>query len=83
MHYSKLPDGMTITRFTLTEPGELIIHVSGTAGNLHSNDQQERAGAAAFSYDVPLGRISDMGAVFYPAGGTSVMCGITPGADAP
>ena len=40
-------------------------------------------GAPAFSYDVPLGRISDMGAVFYPAGGASVMCGITPGADAP
>jgi hypothetical protein len=83
MHYSQLPDGMTITRFTLTEPGELITHVSDMAGKLHRNDQQESAGAAAFSYDVPLSQISDMGAIFYPDGGASVMCGITPGANAP
>lgn len=83
MHYSQLPDGMTITRFTLTEPGELVTHISDTAGHVHSNDQQESAGAAAFTYDVPLGQISDMGAVFYPNDGQSVTCGITPGAAAP
>lgn len=83
MHYSQTLDGNTITRFTLTEPGELITHVSGPDGAIHRNDQQETAGTIAFTYPVPLSQIGDMGAVFYPSSGASVVCGIAPGANAP
>lgn len=82
MHYSQTSDGRTITRFTITQPGELITHVSGPDG-LHRNDEQVTANYWAYAYDVPLNQVTDMGAVLYLADGTTAACAISPGATAP
>ncbi|HEV2640139.1 MAG TPA: hypothetical protein VGX23_33705 [Actinocrinis sp.] len=85
MHYSQNSSGMTITRFTLAGPGELITHVTGPAPDyvIHRNDNQVQAGNVAYSYDVPLSEVQDMGAVMAFSDGSSASCSIGPGATAP
>lgn len=76
MTYAASPSGGTLTVVTVTKPGEIITHVSDQSGNLHRNDTQITQGPNAFSYDVPLSQVGDMGAVFTPAGGSSESCTI-------
>jgi pyruvate/2-oxoglutarate dehydrogenase complex dihydrolipoamide acyltransferase (E2) component len=82
MHYSQTADGRTVTRFTITKPGELITHVSGPAG-LQRHDEQVTANTWAYTYDTTLAQITDMGAVLHLPGGSQVACGISAGAMAP
>lgn len=78
MTYAPSPAGGTLTVITVTVPGEIRTHVSDGAGNLHTNDTHITQGPNAFTYDVPLSQVDDMGAVFYPDGGASQSCTIEP-----
>ena len=78
MTYGPSKTGGTVTVVTVDEPGEIITHVSDSQGNIHRNDTQITQGPNAFTYNVPLAQVGDMGAVFYPSGGSSESCTIAP-----
>jgi hypothetical protein len=78
MTYGPSTSGGTLTVVTVDVPGEIITHISDSAGNIHRNDVQITQGPNAFAYDVPLSQVGDMGAVFYLTDGTSQSCTIKP-----
>jgi hypothetical protein len=78
MTYGPSTSGGTLTVVTVDVPGEIITHISDGAGNIHRNDVQITQGPNAFTYDVPLSQVGDMGAVFYLTDGTSQSCTIKP-----
>lgn len=82
MTYAPDSLGGTQTVFNLAKPGELVTHVNGPDG-LHRHDEREPTGPVVFDYDVPVGQITDMGAVLYLADGSSQSCTISAGSDAP
>ena len=82
MNYYQDAQGETVTLFNLAQDGELITHVSGPPG-IGRHDQQMTRGVNRIVYDFPLSQATDMGAVFYPAGGDSQSCTISAGSDTP
>ena len=77
MTYAATADGRTTTRFQITASGELITHVGGPAG-LMRNDKQVTPNYWAFTYDIPLDQVDDIGGVLYVGGG-EFACSIAPG----
>lgn len=77
MTYGATADGRTITRVQTATAGELITHVGGNAGPTR-NDMQITPGISAFTYDVPLNQVEDMGAILY-VGTTEFACSIAAG----
>jgi hypothetical protein len=83
MHYSQTQDGQTITRFTISQSGELITHVSGPGGAIYRHDEQVTANYWAYTAPVALAAVTDMGAVLYLSDGSQQSCAIGPGTMAP
>lgn len=82
MHYFQ-QDGETVTLFRLTKAGEVITHVSGPDYSINRNDVHWSAGVSRLTYDFPLSRATDMGAVAYFPDGSSESCTISAGTSAP
>jgi hypothetical protein len=65
--------------FAFADAGEIITHLSDTAGNIYRHDDQVSAGARAYIDDVPLSQVDDAGAIFQDADGTRHVCSIAAG----